>query len=106
MKITIANTYIQQYKTGYSIHIQMPDGSRNYLHSQPFELQTALELRDEFVDQYLIRKESIHVIPDGKYFRLQFHLGGGKVQEVPFHSRKLNLNDAIYERMQLLISEE
>ncbi len=106
MKITDSNLYIVKHKDDYTLNVQMPDGSRNYLHSMGFQLQTAIGLRDEFIGHYELKADSIQIVEDEGYYRIHFHLGGSHVQKVFFHSRKLNLQDAIYERMQLLVAED
>jgi len=105
LKITIGNTYIEKHQELYAVHVQMPDGSRNYLHSETFELQTVLEIKD-LIQGMIIRVENIRIHPDGTYYRLKFKLHPPNSFEVLFHSRKLNLQDAVYERMQLLVAED
>ena len=100
MKFTDSNLYITEHRLGFTLNIQMPDGSRNYLHTEFYQdLMTAIYYRDELIKNFMIRNDVIGISKDEKYYRIiiLFEDGFGKVR---FHSRKLNLNDAIYERMQ------
>ncbi len=111
MKLTDSNVFIMKHGPKYHrICIAMPDGSRNYLHCDiEMELQTAVENRDVLVNErlvnnYLIDEGNIRIIPDGTYYRLFVVVGNSP--QLDFHSRKLNVNDAVYERMQLLVADD
>lgn len=112
LKINRDNCYLKEHYDkehkidGYSICIEMPDESRNYLHTQPFPIDTALAIRDEILERE-INKADIELRWDDYYNRLYFGLRCNDNQLllklanamiIYFHSRKLNLNDAIYER--------
>ena len=107
MKFTESNLYITEHGVGYSLNIQMPDGSRNYLHTKPYkELNTAIFHQTEIIKKHAIQNEhAIGIISDKKYFRIIVSFKGD-FGVARFHSRKLNLNDALYERMQLLVADE
>ena len=102
MKITDDYIKLVKNEKGYQIQIEMPDVSRNYVHSQEFNLYDAIKYRDDLLDIEL-DKESILINEDGTYYRLYIPImvGNNTDVEAIFHSRKLNLNDALFERMQL-----
>uniref|UniRef100_A0AAT9J7K1 ORF12 n=1 Tax=Nitrosopumilaceae spindle-shaped virus TaxID=3065433 RepID=A0AAT9J7K1_9VIRU len=100
MKLDSSNLYLQKNQKGYEVCIAMPDGSRNHLHNEPSPLDEAIWIMGDFDGQYEL--EDVNVIEDGSYFRLQLNLTDGRGKPQVFHSRKLNLNDAIYERGILL----
>ena len=104
MKLTQANTYLTAHHGKFAVNIQMPDGSRNHLHSRAMDLQSAIATRDLIEDQD-IDHVNLLVRPDGSYFRL---IAIMKINDdlEEFHSRKLNLNDVIYERAALLITDD
>lgn len=107
MKFTDSNLYITEHGLGYTINIQMPDGSRNYLHTKFYkDLTTAIFHKNELIKNFVISNDNvIGIIRDEKYYRIIVSFRGDFGQ-VRFHSRKLNLNDAIYERMQLLVADD
>ena len=102
MKLGLDNVYLVKKDNQYIIHIGMPDGSKNYLHCQPFDLYHAIMYRDNLIGLE-IDKDSIQVNEDETYYRLYMPILVGETADVElkFHSRKLNLNDVIYERMQI-----
>ena len=104
MKLTVSNTYITAHRGGFVVNIQMPDGSRNYLHCKQMDLESAIVTR-ELIEEQDIDHMNIIIRPDGSYFRLIAIIKiNDDVEE--FHSRKLNLNDVVYERMALLIADD
>ena len=107
MKFTDSNLYITEHGLGFTLNIRMPDGSRNYLHTNLYrDLATVIFHKDELIKNFMIRNDAvIGIIKDEKYYRIIISFEGdfGKAR---FHSRKLNLNDAIYERMQLLVADD
>jgi len=104
MKLTDSNVYIVAHGGQYTVNIQMPDGSRNYLHSKQMDLDSAI-ITKELIDEQDIDHMSIIIRNDGQYYRLVAVIKcNDEVEE--FHSRKLNLNDVIYERMQILVAED
>ena len=107
MKLTDDNVRLEKTEKGYCIKIEMPDGSRNYLHSQDFMLPLAIQYRDEIIGLEL-DKASILVNEDEGYYRLYVPIvvGENSEFEAQFHSRKLNLQDVLYERMQLAIEDK
>lgn len=103
MKLDSGNTYIAKHGDGYSINIVMPDGSRNYLHNTQIDLMSAIVIR-EIIEDQCIDHMNLLIREERGYYRLVAVL---KFNEdvVEFHSRLLNLNDVVYERMQLLTEE-
>lgn len=100
MKLDSTNLYLKQDGDGYKVCIEMPDKSRNYLHNEVHDLEEAIWIMGDFDGQYEI--EEVFVVEDDTYFRLELRLTDGRGKPQVFHSRKLNLNDAIYERGLLL----
>ena len=103
MKLDLDNVYLVKRPTNkYVIHIAMPDGSKNFVHCEELTLQQAIGYRDEIIGLEL-DKESIMIDEDGEYYRISIPIvvGENSDKDIIFHSRKLNLNDAVYERMQL-----
>lgn len=112
MELTEGNTQIVESKkivdnTGivprFTVRIYMPDGSRNYVHSKDMDLESAIITRELIIDQS-IDHVNIVVRRDGDYYRLVVVLKLNDDTE-EFHSRKLNLNDVVFERNQLIISD-
>ncbi len=102
MKLGLDNVQLVKKDGKYVIHIIMPDGSKNYLHCEQWDLFHAITYRDDIIGLE-IDKESIMVEEDETYYRLYLPLVVGEDSDVElkFHSRKLNLNDVMFERMQL-----
>jgi len=110
MKLDLDNVYLVKRPSlnvisesaKYVIHIAMPDGSKNYVHCQELGLQDAIVYRDDLIGLEL-DKESVMINEDETYYRLYIPIivGENSDKELQFHSRKLNLNDAVFERMQL-----
>ena len=111
MKFDETNLYIAEHGEGYTINIQMPDGSRNYLHSaEYFSLDQAIADRDYLQNNNGINEHVIRIEKEGDgYYKIQVTYEKRKpesiIEFISFHSRKLNLNDAFCERMQLMITE-
>ncbi|MGI0057333.1 MAG: hypothetical protein ACREAK_08170 [Nitrosarchaeum sp.] len=104
MKISLSNTYIIAHGGGFTVNIEMPDGSRNYLHSEPFDLDSAIITR-ELIEEQDIDHMNLLIRVELGYYRLVAVLKNND-ESVEFHSRKLNLNDVVYERMQLLTVDD
>lgn len=86
--------------------IMMPDGSRNYLHTTlQMPINDVFVCRDLLLEQEFSQQE-IEIKQDESYFRLQVNLKDCNGTIYDFHSRKLNLNDAVFERMQLVNADE
>ncbi len=106
MKFTDTNLYIDKKGDGYCIKIAMPDGSRNYLHTGVYGLlDIAISDRDYIAKHNGINEHVIHIREDDKYFRIDISFEIDK-RLIQFHSRKLNLSDAFYERLQLMVAED
>ena len=109
MILTKDNLYLQEHgKDYYVICIELPDKSRNYIHSQGFILGTCLDIIDELIGFDLRDANIPYLEKDGTYYRVKMTIETkdfGFNDELYFHSRKLNLNDAVRER-QMLIEEE
>ncbi len=105
MKLTSSNLKVFEYKEGYALKIMMPDGSQNYLHSgERLDINQLLRERDLLVQQEILAKD-IEITPEDKYFRIIVRVEDGSKDKYYFHSRKINLNDAVFERMLLIMSE-
>ena len=101
MKLDHANVYIKKKEQGYVLCIEIPD-QRNYLHSSLEPLGVILQYEQDILEQTIGNWNTI-IKEDGTYYRLQISLAVGKQingindQELIFHSRKLNLNDAEFD---------
>jgi len=104
MELNVGNTFITKHGKFYTVNIQMPDGSRNFLHHKELGLESALIVR-ELVEECSIDHMNLNIIEEDKYYRLVANIKDCNGDEHRFHSRKLNLNDVVYERMQLLTAE-
>ena len=104
MELTEANTYITSDHKGFNINIEMPDGSRNYLHHRVQEIESAIIVR-ELILENSIDHMNLRLVFDEGYYRIYVTIEDANKDRHVFHSRKLNLNDAIYERMQLIEAE-
>ena len=86
--------------------IMMPDGSRNYLHTDlQMPINDVMVCRDLLLEQEFTQQE-IEIKQDESYFRLEVNLKDVNGTDYKFHSRKLNLNDVVFERMQLVNADE
>ena len=102
MKLDESNLKVFKHDKGHCLKIIMPDGSDNYLHLQVFnDVHSILLMRDLLLEQEIYEND-LQVKEDGTYYRLWLNLKDCNGDEYPFHSRKLNLNDVVYERMQIL----
>lgn len=101
MEINTGNTFITVHGNLYTVNIQMPDGSRNYLHHKEVSLESAIIVR-ELLEECSIDHMNTTIIPEDGYYRLIVNIADCNDDKHKFHSRKLNLNDVIFERMQLL----
>lgn len=110
MKLTKENLYIKEHgseavSNRFVICIELPDNSRNYLHSQPMALEEANSTLEEIMDMDIPNEIAVFTIEDSKYFRVKMEIEPDRLSRdtpVLFHSRKLNLNDAVRERQMLL----
>jgi len=107
MKLTEANLKVfQKSEDEFALKIIMPDDSDNYLHSGGrVDLHDVLLIRDLLLDQEIYEPD-IEIIRDEKYFRIQLKVQDVNDDKVLFHSRKMNINDVVYERMQLIVDGE
>ena len=108
MKLTKQNMYIKQHgsATQFVLWIEMPDNSRNYLHTSPMALSECVHLMDDLID-YTIENDcnEPYFMMDEGYYRLHFTVPAAILStdsDIDFHSRKLNLNDIVAERRMLL----
>lgn len=102
MKLDESNLKLFKHDKGHCLKIVMPDGSDNYLHLQLFnDVNSMLMYRDLLLEQEIYLQD-IEVKEDGSYYRIWVTLKDCNSDSYQFHSRKLNLNDAVYERMQIL----
>jgi len=103
MKLDISNLKVFIHHEGYALKILMPDGSGNYLHGENHgDVNETLIVRELILDQK-IEQQELRISEDDEYFRLELNLSDINGDNHFFNSRKLNLNDAVFEREQLLI---
>lgn len=103
MKLTPKNLYIREHGLGYSVHIEMPDGSRNFLHNEPMKLEKAIMVMHDFDGDTELNESNTFIIEETKYYRITVKLEDGRGEEQFFHSRKLNLNDVVEEYTMLIM---
>lgn len=109
MKLDTQNTFLLEKNDGFCICIAVPDGSRNYIHSQPLEINKALYYREELLSKKLdLRRIHSKIENADAYFRIvvgftMYKKTGYREYSddieitLRLHSRKLNLYDAITE---------
>jgi hypothetical protein len=105
MELNAKTVYVKEKDDGYTICIDMPDHSRNYLHCET--IKELWKIQEYMKDILGLELDSVDIIKDDTYYRLQTTLFMGETAdtELHFHSRKLNINDAFYERELLLNSK-
>lgn len=75
----------------------MPNNTGNYLHTEmKYSVNDALLVRELLLDQEFTNQDVSLKEEDG-YYRIILKVNDIIGQEVIFHSRKLNLNDVVYE---------
>jgi len=102
MKLTEGNLKVFKHHDGYALKILMPDGSGNYLHNG-----NHIELDETILDRELLLEMDIdhmciNTKEEDEYFRIELRIPDVNGNKHYFHSRKVNLNDVVFERMQLL----
>jgi len=102
MKLDVSNLKVFIHHDGYALKILMPDGSDNFLHCG-----NCVDIDDVVLTKDLLLKQeinSIHVSikEDENYFRLELRVPDANGLYHYFHSRKVNLNDVVYERTQII----
>ena len=107
VKITHSNCYLEKHDTGYSICISLPDNSKNYIHSDTLSIiDLALKYRESLLLRS-IEPENCTIKEEGSYYRINVmfeiypevtEINKLSTIYILFHSRKLNLNDAVFER--------
>ena len=103
MKLDVINLKVFIHHKGYALKILMPDGSDNYLHNGNNEdVNETLLIRDLLFEQEIFSQD-INIKEEDRYFRIELRIEDINGDKQYFHSRKLNLNDAVFERGQLLI---
>lgn len=103
MKIDEENTHIVKAGKFFELRLYMPDGSRNYLHNKSLTLEDAILCRS-LLDEVMLDESNISIFEVDDYYQLVVKAGvNNDDTDVRLHSRKLNLNDAIFERSQLLL---
>lgn len=107
MDITLSNTYIKKDGMEYIVCIEMPDGSRNFLHNEKRDLESAIITR-EIIDGMILTEDMVDIRTHDKYLRYYQVIVMITVNDEPeiFHSRALNLNDVISERYNLLVGDD
>ncbi|UVF62410.1 hypothetical protein [Nitrososphaeria virus YSH_922147] len=107
MKLTEFNLYIKETeKDSFALCIELPDNSRNYIHTQDMILNDCLialeELRGKTIEDDC---NAPYLEKDGTYFRIKMTVEPREFtfsESLYFHSRKLNLNDAVKEHLMLI----
>lgn len=102
-----SNTYLKEVEDDmFVVCIELLDESRNYIHSQPFILNDCLIIREELLGKTIEDDcNSPYIEKDGTYYRIKMTVEPKEFsfsESINFHSRKLNLNDAVTEHGLLL----
>jgi len=107
MKLTESNLkVIMNDRKEFCLHLIMPDGSSNYLHNRDnLDVNDIVLVRQLLLNQEILDDE-LKIILDEGYYRLRLDMHDCNGNKHFFHSRKLNLNDVVFERMQLLVADE
>lgn len=101
VKLDHSNIYLKKGVKGAEICIELPD-SRDYIHCNELPLDIALYYKTDLLKQK-IGSWNTKIEPDGTYYRVKTtlrcreQLDGENTEDLVFHSRKLNLNDAEFE---------
>lgn len=102
MNLDVSNLKVFKHNNEFALQIIMPDESKNFLHSESFlDINDAVKIKDQLMGM-VVRSENLLILNDESYFRIDVVLRP-KEKSYSFHSRKLNLNDVVFERDQLLI---
>ncbi len=102
MKLDESNLKIFKHNKGHCLKILMPDGSDNYLHLQLYnDVESIMLIRDLLLEQEIYQPD-LEIIEDDSYYRIWLTLKDVNGDSYLFHSRKLNLNDVVFERMQII----
>lgn len=110
MKLNNSNLYIKSHgEDEFVVCIEMPDNSRNFMHSQSMILGDCIHVIDELngLDIPSDANEP-YLESDETYYRIKMTIEPHNLsltESLFFHSRKLNLNDAVRERQMLLTKE-
>ena len=103
MKLDVSNLKVFKHEKGYCLKIMMPDGSDNYLHMQLYnDIESILLIRDLLLEQEIYQPD-LQIMEDGTYYRIWLSIKDVNGDSYQFHSRKLNLNDVVFERMQIIL---
>uniref|UniRef100_A0AAT9JAJ2 ORF48 n=1 Tax=Nitrosopumilaceae spindle-shaped virus TaxID=3065433 RepID=A0AAT9JAJ2_9VIRU len=109
MKLTPDNLKLIEHKDGHCLIIKMPDGSDNYLHCQNLRFNDLIRLRNELlIGNHGVQYIHTSIVKDETYYRIHVNftfykkIGYREYSSehdvtLDFHSRRLNLNDAIIE---------
>ena len=89
-------------KGNHRLQIIMPNNTGNYLHSDDkFSVNDALLVRELLLEQEFTSND-VGILEDSEYYRVVLKIKDVNETEYMFHSRKLNLNDLIYEIDELI----
>lgn len=84
-------------KGNHRVQLLMPNNTGNYLHTEmKYSVNDALFVRELLLDQEFTNQDVSLKEEDG-YYRIILKVNDINGHEVIFHSRKLNLNDVVYE---------
>lgn len=94
---------IIEHDAGYYIALIMPDNSNNFLHTPvSFNINDVCKSLSLLQDLNYLEESNLTIDKDGTYYRIKIVLSDCNDTKYYFHSRKLNLNDALSERRWLL----
>ena len=106
MNLTPKNLYVDRHDKGYSVFISMPDGTRNFLHNEPVDnILEAILIKNSLDGSTVVDHSNTEIIQDGTYYRIRIMLSDGEGKRQNFHSRHLNIVDAVSE-YELLVRYE
>jgi len=107
MKLTASNLYLKEVKgQQFVLCIELPDHSRNYIHSQEMILSDCMIAKEEITNKDIEEDaDAPYVMMEDSYYRIHMTISSKTLSlpfELVFHSRKLNLNDAVVEHAMLI----
>lgn len=99
MIFTKSNLFVEKHEDGwFRLKLMMPQETGNFIHTDSqLQINEAVLIRDLLIDQEFYGKD-IKLKEVEKYYRLIINAKDVNGDTIVFHSRLLNLNDAVYER--------
>lgn len=93
---------IEKHNDHHRLRLMLPGGTGNYLHTDlKMSVNDAIIVRTLLLDQEFYDQDVTLSEEDG-YYRMNLVVKDVNGTSYFFHGRKVNLNDAIYERDELL----